>query len=282
MISVVMPTYNRAKTIERAVYSILNQTYQDFEIIIIDDNSNDNTEQIIKEINDERIRYIKNSVNKGANESRNIGVREAKGDFIAFQDSDDEWVKNKLELQIIALEKTNSDVVASGFFRYEDDGTVSTIPEKEIKDEEIATKIMFGNFISTQTVLGKKVCFIDEEFDPSFPRMQDWELMIRISRKYKVHYMNTQLANVYIQGNSISKDNAKGIKALNMILDKYKDFYSNNPKAKSWMYYELGNYNIRSDIFDKNYYLTALKYNKLNAKAAIKAMIFEFKKISNR
>lgn len=279
MVSVVMPTYNRAKTIERAIFSILNQSYQDFEIIIVDDNSNDNTEEIVKNINDNRIKYIKNNINKGANESRNIGIAEANGEYIAFQDSDDEWMKNKLEVQLKALSETNSDVVASGFFRYEDDGTITTIPEKPICDEEISKQIMFGNFISTQTVLGKKQCFLDEKFDPDFPRMQDWDLMIRISRRYKVHYMNTQLANVYIQGNSISKDNTKGIKALNMFLEKYKDFYNKNPKAKSWMYYEIGNYHMRSNIFDKNYYLTALKYDKLNIKSAIKAVIFQVKKI---
>lgn len=279
MISVVMPTYNRAKTIERAINSILEQTYQDFEIIIVDDNSNDNTEEIVKSIKDSRIRYIKNTVNKGANESRNIGVSEALGEIIAFQDSDDEWIKNKLELQMKALQEKKCDVVASGFFRYEDDGTRSSIPEKPICDEEIATQIMFGNFISTQTLLGKKECFIEEKFDPNFPRMQDWELMIRISRKYKIHYINTQLANVYIQGNSISKDNTKAIEALKMLLEKYDDFYNKNPKARSWMYYELGNYYMRSSMFNKNYYLTALKFNKFNIKAAIKSIMFISKKL---
>lgn len=282
MVSVIIPTYNRGATIERAILSVLEQTYQDFEIIIVDDNSNDNTEEVVKKINDNRIKYIRNNINKGANESRNIGVAEAKGEYIAFQDSDDEWMKEKLEIQLKALAETNSDVVASGFFRYEDDGTVSTIPEKVIRDEEISKQIMFGNFISTQTVLGKKHCFVEEKFDSSFPRMQDWELMIRISRVYKVHYINDQLANVYIQSNSISKDNTKGIKALKMLLDKYKDFYSENPKAKSWLYYELGNYHMRSNMFDKNYYITSLRYDKLNVKAAIKAIIFQFKKISNK
>lgn len=277
MISVVMPSYNRAKTIERAVQSILNQTYKDIEIIIVDDNSIDNTEEVVKTINNEQITYIRNKSNKGANESRNIGIRAAKGELIAFQDSDDEWLSNKLEVQLKALKETNADLVTCGFYRYENDECVK-FPKEKIKDEEIANKLLYGNFISTQTVIGKRECFVEENFDSKFPRMQDWELMIRMSRKFKIHFVNEPLVNVYLQDNSISKDNTKASSALKMLLEKYSSFYDENPKAKARLLYDIGYYNVLSGNYDKNYYLESFKYNKLNYKAAIKATVFEIKK----
>ena len=99
MVSVIIPTYNRADTIKRSIESVLSQSYQDFEIIIIDDGSTDDTYRVVKEIRDTRICYIKGDKRMGANAARNIGVQRAKGEFIAFQDSDDIWRKDKLENQ---------------------------------------------------------------------------------------------------------------------------------------------------------------------------------------
>lgn len=112
MISVIIPTYNRANVIRRSIDSVLNQTYKDLELIIIDDNSSDNTEQIINDINDKRLRYIKLNENKGACFARNYGITISKGEYIAFQDSDDEWCLDKLKLQYDYLEKRNLDVVS--------------------------------------------------------------------------------------------------------------------------------------------------------------------------
>ena len=91
-VSVIIPTYNRAYLISRAINSVLNQTYQDFEIIIVDDGSTDNTEEVIKEFQekDERIKYIRHKNNKGEAAARNTGIKAAKNEYISFQDSDDE------------------------------------------------------------------------------------------------------------------------------------------------------------------------------------------------
>ena len=94
-VSVIIPTYNRATTIIKSINSVLNQTYSNFEIVVVDDNSDDNTKDIIKQIQDDRIIYIKNKKNLGAASARNIGIKNATGELIAFQDSDDEWIKQK-------------------------------------------------------------------------------------------------------------------------------------------------------------------------------------------
>ena len=100
LVSIIMPSYNTAPYIKQTIQSVLNQTYTNWELIIVDDCSTDNTEEILEEINDNRIRCFKNEVNSGAAVSRNKALREAKGQWIAFLDSDDLWLPTKLEKQI--------------------------------------------------------------------------------------------------------------------------------------------------------------------------------------
>jgi len=96
-VSVIIPTYNRAHLVGRAIRSVLNQTYQDFEIIVVDDCSTDNTEEIVKGFNDHRIRYMRHDRNRGGSAARNTGIKASQGKYIAFLDSDDEWLLKKAE-----------------------------------------------------------------------------------------------------------------------------------------------------------------------------------------
>ena len=100
LVSIIMPSYNTAKYIEESIQSVLNQTYKNWELIIVDDCSTDNTDEIVSQFNDKRIIYLKNEQNSGAAISRNRALREAKGKWIAFLDSDDLWLPEKLERQI--------------------------------------------------------------------------------------------------------------------------------------------------------------------------------------
>ena len=111
MISVVIPSYNRENTISNSIESVLKQTYSDIEVIVVDDGSTDKTEDIVKGIGDNRIRYIKLEKNSGACVARNIGIMNANGSYIAFQDSDDIWHPDKLEKQYQAIKKYNADLV---------------------------------------------------------------------------------------------------------------------------------------------------------------------------
>ena len=111
-VSIIIPTYNRAHLIDRSIQSVLNQTYQDFELIVVDDGSTDNTEDIIRQFQekDKRIKYIKHDKNKGGSAARNTGIKNSRGEYIAFQDSDDEWFPEKLEKQIEIIECTDPKV----------------------------------------------------------------------------------------------------------------------------------------------------------------------------
>lgn len=285
MISIVIPTYNRASTLKRCIKSLLDQTYSDFEIIIVDDNSNDNSEAIIKSINDPRIKYLKHKKNLGANAARNTGIKSAVGELIAFQDSDDEWLKNKLEIQIKALNESKADIVASSFIRHMD-GKKTILPKENINDEEISNTILYKNCVSTQTILGKAKCFKDNEFDDRLPRFQDWELIIRLSRQYKIHFIKQPLANVYVQKDSITKKPQKAIDAIDMIMKKHKDIIYRDNKALAAFYSLLGDIYLQIPYFDECYYYKSLKYNKMNYKTYARLIIYFIKmlkfKISNK
>src|SRR5690554_5844276 len=106
-VSVVMPTHNRAKELPRSIRSVLSQSFSDFELIIIDDASADNSEEVIRSFRDSRIIYKKLEKNVGGAEARNVGIRMANADIVAFQDSDDEWTCSKLEISLSELEADN-------------------------------------------------------------------------------------------------------------------------------------------------------------------------------
>lgn len=107
LVSIIMPSYNTAPYIRETIQSVLDQTYQDWELIIVDDCSTDNTDEVVASIKDGKIRYLKNEKNSGAAVSRNRALREAKGRWIAFLDSDDLWMPEKLEKQIAFMDNNN-------------------------------------------------------------------------------------------------------------------------------------------------------------------------------
>lgn len=228
-ISVIIPTYNREKTIDSSIKSVLNQTYNNIEVIVVDDNSNDSTEKIIKDINDARVIYIKLRKNHGAGYARNIGIKKSSGKYIAFQDSDDVFEKNKLEIQYKNLVKNNSDLDFCKL-KVNDDGNVWIFPndeqDKNLEKSNLATELCNGNLISTQSILAKREVLEDICFDVILPRFQDYDLVLRIAQKYKISYTKKALVNIYRQVDSLSNSNDKLVKACLIMLKK--DYRLNN------------------------------------------------------
>lgn len=231
MVSVIIPTYNRANTLERAVRSVLNQTYQNIELIIVDDGSTDNTEEVVKKIADNRIIYLKYNTNRGSQTAMNLGIEMSQGELIAIQDSDDEWLNNKLEIQLNEIYSTKSDLVGCSYLLHTNKGNIE-IPGRRIEDSQLAESLLYDNCIGTPTLLGKRECFINEKFDTTLPNFCDWELMIRMSRRYKIHFINTVLLNVYQQEDSLTRSFEKSIESVKLILKKYDYIYSINILAK--------------------------------------------------
>lgn len=264
MVSIIIPTYNRGRLIKKSIDSILNQTYTNFELIIVDDNSDDNTEDIVKAIDDKRIRYVKQNENIGANKARNLGVEISNGKYIAFNDSDDEWLPNKLELQLDKLIKTNSDLVFCSYNRYDGERRM-IVPNVEIDSKTIFRDLLRGNLISTQTILVKKQCLLNQKFDETLPRFQDWDLVIRIAKKYKIEFVDIPLVNVYVQEDSISKSSVKAKIALDIMRKKYIEDLKLDKRAMS-RWYRMSMQYSESLQSRGNYLLNAIKNDPINIK----------------
>ena len=137
-VSIIIPTYNRADVLSLSVQSVLQQTYADFELLIVDDGSSDNTDIVVESWHDDRIRYLKLPENKGVAAARNEGIRQAKYDYIAFQDSDDCWMPDKLEKQMdFFMQNPEADLLYCPYECQKADGTVIFVPDSTIPPEEI-------------------------------------------------------------------------------------------------------------------------------------------------
>lgn len=188
-ISVVIPTYNREKCIKKAIESVLAQEGRGFEIIevlLIDDGSEDNTTSVVREIPDERIKIYKMQQNSGPAVARNVGVDMAKGEWIAFQDSDDIWYKNKLRKQVEYLNKYEDiDMISHPIKEVFDDGSVITT--EAINDDDMIRLLAVRNYYGTPTMLVKRDCFQTlRGFNIELKALEDWEFMLRFSNAYKV------------------------------------------------------------------------------------------------
>ncbi len=247
MISVIIPTYNRASTIGRAVDSVLCQTYKELELIVVDDCSTDCTDDIMQEYmkKDKRVRYHKLDTNSGACVARNIGVKMARGKYIAFQDSDDEWLPEKLEKQMAYLKEKDADVCFCSIDNIQLDGSIQKIPTRKMHSNEVRKNLLRENFISTQAIFGKKECFINEKFDPRFPRMQDWDLVIRLSQKYKIVHLDDVLVKMYKQNDSMTFNTEKTVKGLYLLIEKYGNIMDD--ESLSRIYTKIANNQLKGN-----------------------------------
>jgi len=273
-VSVILPTYNRSKTLERAINSVLKQTYSDLELIIVDDASTDNTEEIVKAFmnKDGRVIYIKHSSNTGPAGARNTGIKRSTGRYIGFQDSDDEWMPDKLEKQVKILDNSPSHtgMVYTAFIRIFSNKSIYVPPEKiRIKEGFIHYELLNGNFIGMPTTLIKKECFDRVGlFDESLPPLEDWELFLRISKYFSISYIDEALVAEFESEDSISKVKASNIRALRLILKKHYESFRKVPKALARYCFMIGDFLYRSgDKTDAREYLkNAFRLRPINSK----------------
>lgn len=203
--TVVIPLYNKEKHISRAVKSIINQTYQDFEIIIIDDGSTDNSLEKLMKINDSRIRIIK-QMNNGVSSARNNGIDEARNEYIGFLDADDSWNPNFLEsIKSLIEQYPLAGAYATSYEIQREDGTTIESPSgKSIEGswegiiDDYFKYALKGPLISASSVVvGKKVFDYLGGFPIGIKRGEDLDMWIRIALNYDVAYLNKICATYF-------------------------------------------------------------------------------------
>lgn len=254
LVSVIIPTYNRQSTIIRAINSVLGQTYSELEVIVVDDASTDSTVQMINEYGDDRVRLICMSENGGANAARNKGIAAARGEYIAFQDSDDEWDKDKLQVQIKDMldRKLAASFCAHRLIRGVGEMIIPVDYEDKDKYENGLRKVLSErNVISTQTLVVRKDIFsVVGNFNENMPRLQDYEFVIRLSQKEKIGYVARPLVSVYRTAVSISTNTEALYQSITLLLEEYGDFLNYDSFFSSFLnlsVYEKGGKEIYDD-----------------------------------
>ena len=290
LISVVIPVYNREATIKRSVESVLKQTYKNIEIIIIDDGSSDGTVEVLRELEqtEETVKIFIQD-HRGANAARNLGIEKSKGEFIAFQDSDDEWLPDKLEKQLTYMVENNFEVSYCPFFLYED-GKEIIIPENYQNshkyEKNLLKTLKCHNVVSTQTlVIHRNVISDIGIFDENMPRYQDYEYVIRIVQKKRIGYVNKPLVKVYRTINSISNDNQKLKEAEIKLLTKHNNFFDMETCLKNRLKKSLNI--LDQDGLNKwmehmNDFLNKYSYReKINMEKMVRELLYQEYKLRN-
>lgn len=241
LVSVIIPTYNNAKFINEAINSVLKQTYKNFEIIVVDDGSTDNTKRILESyIKGNEIKYIYQE-NKGTSSAKNAGIKNSRGEYIKFLDSDDLLLPECLKLQIDFLERNkNFDIVYSNFYYFDNTGQKFVFAnhlknaDKIRPTGDLLPYLLYGNFIAINTLLFKKevmdkVGFFNEELS----HHEDLEYLLRIAiKKIKFGYIHQFLASCYLRSDSLSTNKIKMAETLFQIFQFINNNLDNDLKRK--------------------------------------------------
>lgn len=231
-VSVVIPTYNRAWCLQRSINSVLWQSFRDFELIVVDDGSTDGTTELLSKYKDTRLRIVRHEMNMGFAAALNTGISHAQSDVIAFQDSDDEWLPEKLETVIREMHRQPDDVgvVYHDRWRIDPDGQMSfwgAVNRVNPEDGIIWPQSLDerGHLAGTPCLLVRRACFEKVGgFDETLKRFVDWEMNIRISRHYRFKHVPEPLTICHMHGTGITgSGEAAGISAVEHIVEKYFD-----------------------------------------------------------
>ncbi len=243
LVSVIIPTYNRANLIGRAIQSVLDQTYQNIEIIVVDDASNDNTEEIVTKSHSKDIVYLRHDCTKGGGAARNTGIIASSGQYIAFLDDDDEWLNDKLKKQVETIKTLSSEWggIYCGFYRITDKKTkkVEVFKKGNLKTELLKEKLDIGS--SSTLLFIKKIILEIGLFDETFERNQDYELLIRFFRKYKLFSLKEPLVKIYTRnynipnGEMMANVKYKYLSKYNMDIYEYGLDIGNEIVAIQWL-----------------------------------------------
>lgn len=270
LVSVIIPTFNREFFIKDAIDSVLNQTFQDFEIVVIDDGSTDNTKDIIDGYNDYRIHYFYQK-NRGLNPARNAGIKNSRGNYIAFLDSDDIWEPDKLEKQVEILnQKPEIGLVYCGSSLIDENKNfIGKRPLITYKGDVFKKLVMYNFLYNGSVVLFRKSCIEKVGlFDETITRMTDWEFYLRFSVYFKYWGIDEYLIKYRVHKKTMSNDfelfENSGFKILNRVF-QMKDIETRHLRlvnmAYAMRYRYIGRRHFENNLFEKarNYFKEALR-----------------------
>lgn len=232
LVSVIIPTYKRPDTLDRAIKSVLNQTYQNIEVVVVDDNNPDSEGRFltIEKMNEfatnSKVIYIKHEKNKNGSAARNTGARVSQGKYLAFLDDDDEFLPPKIAMQVEKMESLSNDWAACYTCSYDEFNGERKLSKTESREGNLFIEALKRNFKSGagSNLLVRKTVF-DElgGFDESFIRNQDYEIVVKIFTKYKIAYIDQPGLVIHAHVGSKSVDYDKVTEQFINSFKKYID-----------------------------------------------------------
>ena len=254
-VSVIIPTYNRADLLPRAVNSVLAQTYQDYEILIVDDCSSDDTQQAIAAFDDPRIRPFRHDRNRRAAAARNMGIAEARGEYIAFLDDDDEWLPTKLGGQVVLLDSSLANVgLVYGWMDRMEDSTGRLIPsyrdtiEGDIFEDSLALNIPGGTIVLlVRSTVAREV----GGFEESLTRFDDADFICRVTQRYDVAVLPEVVAKAHFdhEHEQMGYDTPQNLSAAADFIRahtlRFADELSKRPRARATLLRRLAGLEMR-------------------------------------
>ncbi|MBI3573830.1 glycosyltransferase [Candidatus Kaiserbacteria bacterium] len=263
LVSVVIPTKNRPELLKRALTSVVAQTYKDFEAIVVDDGDG-SAAAMVASFGDSRIRSIKNNGVHGGGAARNLGIREAKGEFVAFLDDDDAWVPEKLAVEVWFLNDASAKTafVFSAVTNVRESGEeTSNVPEGKANYLERALT-RFSGFLTSTLLLRREALLAVGGFDESLPSHQEPDLIIRLSEKYDGISVDKPLTRMSMEESHehIGSDLRRRVAGRKAILLKHAALFQARPRILAKHYFRIGLWS--RDIGEK---VEAKKYFRLAA-----------------
>ena len=263
LVSVIIPSYNRRDSIAASVESVLRQSFSRLEVIVVDDGSDDGTEELFAGASDGRVRFFRYEGNRGACHARNYGAERASGALIAFQDSDDIWHADKLEKQLAFMERTGADFVFCGINRVSAGGREYFYPVSGFDNGGDALgQFLLENRAGTQTMLMKRAVWESVRFDESFKRYQDWDFALRVAARWRMAFLNEALVDSRVSGSSISAS-VSAYPALCHLLEKHREEFDSRPECLARLYRRMGNRLLETEPAKaQGYYFRAFRLEK--------------------
>lgn len=247
LVSIILPTHNRADVLARAMRSVLAQTFTQLELVVVDDGSTDGTQALVAGFDDARITYVRADLQRGAAAARNLGVRSSRAPLLAFQDSDDEWLIDKLRLQYEAYQKLGTDrpcLLGCALVQFDGQGKIFCIrpDERMRRGEFVAANLMRFNFTTPTWLMPRDTFDQLGGFDESLRNIEDWDLFLRLlgcAGGARIKVLDEVLVIRNHSGDSLHGVVAVRLESLEVIANRHRRLWAVDSKARARFYEKI-------------------------------------------
>lgn len=247
LVSVIIPVHNRASQVCRAIDSVLAQTLDDFELIVVDDASTDQTEDVVRSVTDPRIQYLKHDTNQGAATARNTGVHASSGEYVSFLDSDDQWAPRRLELAVDVFEQQKDIGLVYGGWQWVQEDTMTVVTTRIPDEKGTFDGLPRWVFDQSNDFLVRRDIILDQPFGDAVFTYEHIDFLIRMAKTCRFGYVREILATCYIHSGSRagSRPPQRRAQRVKNLFDLHHDFLCQHKKAYARLAFLLAVYKLQ-------------------------------------